>query len=80
MLQQLKLIGNQSYRTAPFKENRKSKKFFFEKGVLSVHFLCLSVCVCVCVCVCVSVSLRVCVSVSFARMLLFSLFPVLSNF
>ena len=31
-------------RTAPLKENRKSKKKFSKKGVLSVCFLCLSVC------------------------------------
>ena len=32
------------YRTAPLKENRKSKKKISKKGVLSVCFLCVCVC------------------------------------
>ena len=47
-------------RTAPLKENRKSKKNFFEKRGPQC-LLSLSVCVCVCLSVCLSACVRACV-------------------
>ena len=48
------------YRTAPLKENRKSKKIFFRKKGSSVFAfsVCPSVCVSVCLCVCVFAACR----------------------